>query len=103
MADKEWEIMLRTLSSAVDEVLFTTVDMERSADPHALAQRLGESIPHRVIPDSRAALRTLLDEADDRDIIVIAGSLYLLGEVRPMLEEIARKKALDSKPTQSQL
>jgi dihydrofolate synthase/folylpolyglutamate synthase len=93
MADKEWELMLRTLAAAVDEIVLTRVSMERSADPALLAQKLIQPIPHRVIADSRAALSTLVREADDEDIIVVAGSLYLLGEVRPMLEEIAKTKA----------
>src|SRR6185369_13167972 len=37
MADKEWDLMLRTLAGAVDEITFTQVAMERSADPHELA------------------------------------------------------------------
>jgi dihydrofolate synthase / folylpolyglutamate synthase len=93
MADKEWELMLRTLAGSVDEIVFTKVDMERSADPQLLTKKLNQPIPHRVICDPRAALSTLVREADDRDIIVVAGSLYLLGEVRPMLEEIAKAKA----------
>lgn len=92
MADKDWQIMLRALMPAVDEVTFTRVAMERSADPHDLAQNVTEPQSRRVIPDSRTALRTLLDEADADDMIVVAGSLYLLGEVRPLLEEIAAAK-----------
>lgn len=102
MADKEWEIMLRALSTAVDEVIFTRVDMERSADPQMLAEKLGKPIPHRVIADARVALRTLLDEADGGDIIVVAGSLYLLGEVRPMLEDIATARTAGSGSIHSQ-
>jgi dihydrofolate synthase/folylpolyglutamate synthase len=102
MADKEWEIMLRALSTAVDEVIFTRVDMERSADPQMLAEKLSKPIPHRVIADARVALRTLLNEADDRDIIVVAGSLYLLGEVRPMLEDITTAKTAGSGSIHSQ-
>ena len=103
MADKDWDIMVRGLSSAVDEVVFTRVNMERSADPRMLAEKLGKRIPHRVITDSRAALKTLLDEANDRDLIVVAGSLYLLGEVRPMLQDIANASAAGSDSTDSQL
>ena len=103
MADKEWDLMLRTLATAVDEVIFTKVDMERSADPQMLAEKLSKPIPHRIISDSRVALRTLLDEADDRDIIVVAGSLYLLGEVRPMLEDIAKARTAGSSSVDSQL
>ena len=102
MADKEWDLMLRTLATAVDEMIFTKVDMERSADPELLAQKFKEPIPHRVIPDSRAALRTLMHEANECDVIVVAGSLYLLGEVRPMLEEITITKPANSGAGDSQ-
>ncbi len=93
MADKEWEVMLGALTRVVDEVIFTRVKMERSADPEQLAAKLGDVIPHRAIRDSRVGLRTLLDEARDDDIVVVAGSLYLLGEIRPMVEQFAAAKA----------
>ena len=96
MADKEWRLMLGALAKAVDEVILTRVEMERSADPGQLAEAVGESIPHRTMPESRAALRTLLDEARSDDIILVAGSLYLLGEIRPMLIDIATARAADS-------
>jgi dihydrofolate synthase/folylpolyglutamate synthase len=102
MADKEWELMLRSLATVVDEVIFTKVEMERSADPRQLAERLGP-IPHRVIFDSRTALRALVDEAQEEDVIVVAGSLYLLGELRPLIEEIARARAASSSNTPTQL
>jgi dihydrofolate synthase/folylpolyglutamate synthase len=93
MADKEWELMLHTLAKTVDEVVFTRVEMERSAEPERLAEKLDERIPRRAIRDSRLGLQTLLDEAQPDDLIVVAGSLYLLGEVRPMLQEIVAAKA----------
>lgn len=87
MADKEWGLMLRELAKAVNEITFSKVNMERSADPEILAASMSEPIGRRVIADARHALRTLLDEAEEQDVIVVAGSLYLLGEVRPMLQE----------------
>ena len=91
MVDKEWGLMLRELAKAVNEITLTKVNMERSADPEIMAATLSAPIAHRVIADARHALRTLLDEADERDVIVVAGSLYLLGEVRPMLQQVAEK------------
>jgi dihydrofolate synthase/folylpolyglutamate synthase len=93
MADKEWELMLASLASVADELVFTKVAMERSADPRQLAEKLDDSLPHRVILDSREALRTLIDDSRDDDLIVVAGSLYLLGEVRPVVQEIASARA----------
>jgi dihydrofolate synthase/folylpolyglutamate synthase len=96
MADKEWALMVNALAKVVHEFVFTRVEMERSADPEHLAEKVNRLIPHRVIHDSRAALRMLLDESRPEDIIVVAGSLYLLGEIRPMLEQIALAQAASS-------
>jgi len=62
--------------------------MERSADPQELANHLAQKVPYQVIEDSRSALRTLFAAARPEEIIVVAGSLYLLGEIRPTLEAI---------------
>jgi dihydrofolate synthase/folylpolyglutamate synthase len=96
MADKEWHLILGALAKAVDEVILTRVEMERSADPAQLTEAVRESIPYRTMHDSRVALRTLLNEAGSDDIILVAGSLYLLGEIRPMLVDIATARAAGS-------
>jgi folylpolyglutamate synthase/dihydropteroate synthase len=77
--------------------------MERSADPQKLEEKLSEPIPHRVITDSQQALRALIDDAEDGDVIIVAGSLYLLGEVRPMLDQIAKAKAAQTSAANSPL
>lgn len=93
MADKEWELMSRSLAKVANEIVFTRVAMERSADPQLLAESLNDPVPRRAIGDSRVALNALLDEAQPDDIIVVAGSLYLVGEVRPRVLELAATKA----------
>ena len=87
MADKEWQLMLEILAKLADEIIFTRVSMERSADPELLAKNIPVPIPSRVIQDSQTALAALLDRAQPYDILVVAGSLYLLGEVRPRLSK----------------
>ena len=89
MSDKDWRLMLTRLIGVVSEAVFTRVAMERSADPAELANGFAGRIATRAHPDSRAALRLLIDESAPDDVIVVAGSLYLLGEIRPMLQEIA--------------
>ena len=93
MVDKEWELMLRALAPVVDEVMLTRVEMARSAEPDQLAEKLAGAIPHRLNRDAKAGLRTLLDESRDDDIVVVAGSLYLLGEIRPMVQQFAHSRA----------
>jgi len=87
MADKEWQLMLEMLAKLADEMIFTRVSMARSADPELLAKNIPVPIPSRVIQDSQTALAALLDRAQPDDILVVAGSLYLLGEVRPRLSK----------------
>ena len=89
MSDKDWRLMLTRLIGVVSEAVFTRVAVERSADPAELANGFAGRIATRAHPDSRAALRLLIDESAPDDVIVVAGSLYLLGEIRPMLQEIA--------------
>ena len=91
MADKEWQLMLGTLAKLADEMIFTRVAMERSADPELLAKNIPIPVPNRVIQDSQTALAALLDSAQPDDIVVVAGSLYLLGEVRPLLAKASAR------------
>jgi folylpolyglutamate synthase/dihydropteroate synthase len=63
--------------------------MERSAEPTEIARHLGGTFPCRVIPDAADALRLLVAEAAAQDVILAAGSLYLLGEVRPVGQRLA--------------
>jgi dihydrofolate synthase / folylpolyglutamate synthase len=97
MEDKDWRFMLERLSEVVDEMVLTRVHMERSADPHQLAAYLGEKIRSRAIEDARSALEHVLAGADSDEIILVTGSLYLLGEIRPMLirtdgQEVAQQQ-----------
>jgi dihydrofolate synthase/folylpolyglutamate synthase len=85
MEDKDWRFMLEQLSEVVAEMVLTRVPIVRSADPHQLASHLGEKVRNRVIEDARSAVETVLAGAESDEIIVVAGSLYLLGEIRPML------------------
>jgi len=89
MSDKDWQLMLARLAGIVSEAMFTKVAMERSADPAELAKSFAGGMASRSHSDSRTALRLLIDESAPDDVIVAAGSLYLLGEIRPMLQEIA--------------
>ncbi|HXV78322.1 MAG TPA: folylpolyglutamate synthase/dihydrofolate synthase family protein [Candidatus Binatia bacterium] len=89
MEDKDWRLMLEYFSGVVDEIILTRVSIERCADPFHLASQLGGNVPYRAIGSAPAALRYAVDGADFDDIILIAGSLYLIGEMRPLVQEFA--------------
>ena len=93
MSDKDWRLMLARLIEVVSQVTFTKVAMERSADPAELARHFAGQVASRTHADARAALRSLIDESTPDDVIVVAGSLYLIGEIRPMMQEIAAARS----------
>jgi dihydrofolate synthase/folylpolyglutamate synthase len=103
MEDKEWRLMLNMLVDVVDEMVLTRVSMERSAVPKQLASHVAGRVPHRVMNDARQGLGYLLTSARPEDIVLVAGSLYLLGEVRPMVQEAHRARLADGTASNSAL
>jgi dihydrofolate synthase/folylpolyglutamate synthase len=91
MEDKDWRYMLSVLLPLMDEVVLTRVRMERSAEPEQLAGCTAGTLPHRVVKDACAGLTLLYQEAGPYDIILAAGSLYLLGEIRPAAQELGAR------------
>ena len=96
MEDKDWRFMLAALAGVVDEIVFTRVSqLERSADPAQLQEAVADKLQSQVIPDPRLAVETLVQSAAPDELIVITGSLYLLGEVRPLLATMAQARQSD--------
>lgn len=91
MEDKDWRYMLSILLPVVNELILTRVQMDRSAEPDQLAASVPGTVRCRIVGDARSALALLLREAAPEDIIVAAGSLYLLGEIRPTAEQFAAR------------
>jgi dihydrofolate synthase / folylpolyglutamate synthase len=98
MEDKDWRLMLENLSEVADEIVLTRVNMERCADPRRLASQLRGKVPHRAIENVRSALEYVLDRAAADDLIVVAGSLYLIGEIRAILQQMAAEKSVKTIP-----
>ncbi len=101
MEDKDWRLMLGTLTRFTDEVVLTRVGMERSAEPQLLATQLRDNVSYRVIEDSRRGLNFLLENALPSDIVLVTGSLYLLGEIRPVLRKKTDANPASIKPSAS--
>jgi dihydrofolate synthase / folylpolyglutamate synthase len=96
MEDKDRRFMLNALAEVVDEIVLTRVSqLERSADPVQLAKEVSGKVRSCVMPEPRLAVDFLLQSAASNDLIVITGSLYLLGEIRPMLAAMSQAKQSD--------
>jgi len=86
MADKDIEAMGETLAPAVGRIrLVRASESPRAASPEDLARRFAPGRPETLASESlEAALDGLLAEPG-ADSIIVAGSLYLVGEARGAL------------------
>ncbi|MCC6847284.1 MAG: bifunctional folylpolyglutamate synthase/dihydrofolate synthase [Deltaproteobacteria bacterium] len=84
MRDKGWQTMLRELAEVASEVVVTRPRQPRSASPAEVAA--AASCPARVIDDPAAAYRELLATSAPDDVVVAAGSLFLVGDLLPVID-----------------
>ena len=79
--DKDVQGVLSPLVSDADRIILTKARFSpRAAAPDDLAKFLSSSV---VEADPRRALERAVELTSEKEIIVVAGSLYLVGELRP--------------------
>lgn len=100
MRDKDWRAMVPVLGRIASEVVVTAVAQSRAEDPHMVHAVFSSHCPVRVITGAQAACRQLLSEAGPQDVIVVCGSLFLVGEVLPLFSDptIAREQRAAQEP-----
>src|SRR5206468_4161227 len=87
MQDKDLEGMLRALLPVVGPIVVTRASNRRSADP----ERLGE-LARRIAPETSATVAASPAEALDiawrtSPRIIVAGSIFLLGDVMKLAQQ----------------
>ncbi|SHO44369.1 dihydrofolate synthase / folylpolyglutamate synthase [Desulfopila aestuarii DSM 18488] len=87
MIDKDIAAGLNSMLPLVDTFILTRPDGERSAEPEQLLACLPESARDKgvLVRDVAEALREAEKRAAREDMVVVAGSLYLVGAVRKLL------------------
>lgn len=85
MRDKEYKKMLALLAPLADTTILTKPGLERALSPVDLGKCVDRGI---IMENVRAALGTAKAMATEGDVIVITGSLYLVGEARAIIDEI---------------
>ncbi len=86
MADKGCEAFMEELAPCFEHVITVPVDNPRAISPKELA-KIAEKYCKNVEAKENAkeALAFVLENLNDDEALVVAGSLYLASEVRPML------------------
>ena len=85
LADKDWRAMCKLLAPLASRVLLVPVNSERTAKPEQLAEVCRTANPAADVACCSSLAEALAWVAQDK-FVVIAGSLYLVGEALPLLD-----------------
>ena len=93
MSNKRLDQIAETLFPVVDVLILTTVNNPRSAGLETLAPLANHFATGHVIEaaSSAEAVRTAIARTPKDGLICVTGSLYLIGETRPMILKLAEE------------
>jgi dihydrofolate synthase/folylpolyglutamate synthase len=83
--DKDWRTMCEQLAARAGRLVFVPVGSERSAQPETLAVACRAARPEVAI-SCASSLPEALADTSSAELVVIAGSLYLVGEALALLD-----------------
>ena len=89
MRDKDWRPMVAALEQVAAEVVVTAVAQPRAEDPYTVQQAFSADCSVRTIEGAAAACRQLLHQVGPQEVLVVCGSLFLVGEVLPLFSDTA--------------
>jgi len=85
LSDKDWPGMCRILAPLSARILLVPVPSERSATPQELGDACRRANPAAQVAEY-SSLRDVWPDAAQNEFVVIAGSLYLIGEAMELLQ-----------------
>ena len=83
LEDKQWEHMSEMLAPRVRDAILTRVKPKRPLDPEHLAPLFARHVPARVTREPLEAIEQVMAESGPDDVVLVTGSVYLVGEVYP--------------------
>ncbi|MCX5832884.1 MAG: bifunctional folylpolyglutamate synthase/dihydrofolate synthase [Deltaproteobacteria bacterium] len=83
LRDKNFQLMLKKIAPLADVVIITRPDTARAVPPGELTAAARLYCDHvEIVADTRQALYRAMAVAAREDLICVAGSLYLIGEIK---------------------
>lgn len=83
LADKEIDSIVKFLTKITDHIIVTEPDNPRKLAAEKLAEHVADfDVAAEAVSDVKAAVHRAKELADGYDVILFAGSLYLIGDVR---------------------
>jgi len=87
--------MIDSVAAVAERFIITTHSvMGRAADPEVIAAEIERNgRPYEIIPDEEAAFRRALELAEEEDMVLVIGSVFLAGSARSFFREVVRRAA----------
>lgn len=86
LKDKDVSHMVELLAPMADEIVVTEVQMPRKMEAELLAEEIKKYNKNvHIEKDIKKSIDKAIELATDRDLIVFGGSLYLIGEIRTLV------------------
>jgi len=79
MKDKDIEKIIEMLNPVADYFIITKAKNERAAEPEFISQFIKK--PFKIIKNPKNALKYAKNIADKKDLVLVAGSIYVAGEL----------------------
>jgi len=90
--DKPYKAMLRPLMKLCDKVVVTKPTIDRALDPMVLYSEAKQFVRDvRLFPGVAQAVSHAVSTTEPDEVICIAGSLYVVGEAKQILERLFHK------------
>ena len=91
LRDKNFLLMLKKLAPLADTVILTRPETERAVSPSELSEPAQRYCRHvEIVAGTHQALQRALAVAAGEDLICVAGSLYLIGELKQAYTALQR-------------
>ena len=78
---KYWERMASMLAPRVRDVTLTMAKPKRPLEPENLVEVFAKQVPARVERESLRAIERVMAESKPDDVVLVTGSVYLIGEI----------------------
>jgi len=103
LRDKNFQLMLKKIAPLADMVIITRPDTARAVPPGELTAAARLYCDHvEIVADTRQALCMAMAVAAREDLICVAGSLYLVGEIKQAYTAMTRSELpMSALPTQT--
>lgn len=83
LEDKQWERMAEMLGPRVRDATLTRVTPKRPLEPERLLPVFSRHVPARIVRSPLDAIAQAMEKAGPDDVLLVTGSVYLVGEVYP--------------------